>query len=184
MTRSTTPFALLLALVLLPGCGFFFVEAADSRVCKTVFNAVFAPGIQPPQSATQTQPFDYNFGAELLQLHGKGVETDVRILGITFTSHDQATNLAFIDTVQIELSAVSTADGGVPGLQVLRYQKVAGADPGVSVTLKGDQDHDITAYLKAGALHLTTTVSGVFPPQPWALDMTTCLAVKAHYDYL
>jgi hypothetical protein len=66
----------------------------------------------------------------------------------------------------------------------LSYTKAAGTDPGTSVTLKGDENYDITPYVQKGALHLTATVSGVFPEEAWAVDMTTCLSVKVHYTYL
>lgn len=164
-------------------CGLFFVEVEESRVCKTVPNALFAPGIGGGQRETVKKSFAYDFGPELLQVNGRALRTEVRILSVIFVAAQGTKDLNFISKATIGLASAS--DGGtLPQLNVLTYEKPAGAAVNQSVTLTRAEPIDVTAYLARGKLDITAQITGTLPEQDWGLDIKTCLDVKVHYDYL
>lgn len=179
---------LLASLLVMTGCDQLFIEAAVPELCQHLDRQQFVipPEVRaqyaalPPEIAQDyelAKSFDFDVAlelpSELRNLDARFALTYVKITAVAPT-----TDFGFLTSASITLEPSSTS-----GLEpyTVSYERLTAAP--TEILWQGD-NHDLSAYLKAGGLKYSLALVGSLPDDDITADVDACVSAAIRLNYL
>lgn len=173
------PFLLFVALsVSLSGCGdLLFLEIEQPEICQILPGETFSGSEYSRELQIDVQG----------QLPGidlstpQGLSSVFRLTRVDFIARSGITDFDFISEADIRI--LPPEGSGLLPAHVIDYHR-KGAQTGPTLTMTGNQDVDLYAYLTGGEIIVDTSLAGTLPTEEWSMDIEVCMYVNIRANYL
>ena len=177
--KRSLPLFCALSLVLVggaAGCG-VSVEADLPEVEVTQHDLAFdgVPQAGLVGDVSETRSFSQQH--KTLELP-KGLDSEVKALGVTMTAKTGVQDLAFLHNVRV----LMTDDVHEP-IELLDYQQDATARPGSVLSMVSANPVNTLDQWKTSSATFTVEVAGALPPSDWTVDLAIDFSGKVKYSY-
>ncbi len=167
-------------LVLLGGCGPFFVHGAVEELCYTTALQVPAAPVFEPAAATLTARLPVAYRLDDSLASAATSKLSIRLVSFEVAARG-VPDLGFLDAFELRAGASCTghraaavADGCPPGPVLLRSE----GSVGMAQVDETKEPVDLAPSLREGALRLEAVLRGELPARDWDLETTVCVAVE------
>jgi hypothetical protein len=154
---------------------------ADIPETKVTQKSVAFQGIPGAQSAGEVSIVQsFTLGTDDLSW-AKDVNSDVTLDEVELTAVSGVNNLGFIRTARITMSA---GDGtATPPVEVVNYERPANYQPSPVLDVPTLYPVNVTEVWASNKVVLTLYLTGIFPEQNWAADVTLHMSGKISYKF-
>jgi hypothetical protein len=157
-------------------CAQVDADIPDTKVTQRAVSFQGVPGSPTVGEVSITQSFTVN--SDDLSW-AKDLNSDVYAYEVELTAVSGVTDLSFIRLARITMS--SGEDPSIQPIEVINYTRPAEFTPSAVLDVPTTQPINVTTVWAAKKLVFTLYLTGVFPEQDWAADVTLHMSGKLSY---
>lgn len=157
-------------------CAQVDADIPDTKVTQRAVSFQGIPGAQTVGEVSITQSFTVN--SDDLSW-AKDLNSDVYAYEVELTAVSGVSDLSFIRLARITMS--SGEDPSIQPIEVINYTRPAEFTPSAVLDVPTTQPINVTTVWAAKKLVFTLYLTGVFPEQDWAADVTLHMSGKLSY---
>jgi len=180
-TQSTNRIPRTLALtfvaVAAASCAQVDAEIPDTKVTQKSVSFQGVPGAHLAGEVPITQSFTLT-SDDLSWV--KDLNTDIYAYEVELKAVSGVQDLSFIHFAVITMTAGE--DPTVPAVEVINYQRPDNYTPSPILDIKTSYPINVTSVWAAKKVVLTMHLTGIFPEQDWAVDVTLHMSGKVSYQ--
>jgi hypothetical protein len=157
-------------------CAQVDADIPDTKVTQRAVSFQGVPGAQAIGEVSVTQSFTVS--SDDLSW-AKDLNSDVYAYEVELTAVSGVSDLSFIRLARITMS--SGEDPSIQPIEVINYTRSANYTPSAVLDVPTTQPINVTTVWAAKKLVFTLYLTGIFPEQEWAADVTLHMSGKLSY---